>query len=327
MARALRFGVMRPRIFVDGSVGTTGLRIRELLAGRDDLELSALGEAARKDAEARREALRAADLAVLCLPDDAAREAAAWTDDAPVRLLDASTAHRVTEGWVYGLPELEPAQRDAIRGARRVSNPGCWPTAVLLLVRPLVDAGALAPDAPLAVHGLSGYSGGGKPLIERWEETARALLALRYEAPYALGARHKHVPEMMRWGRLAAEPQFVPAVGPFRCGMRVEVPLHAAHVRGDHDGKSIWETLHERYRGERFVRVAPLADAASLDERSFDPESCNDTNRIDLHVVPHASGHVLLVALLDNLGKGAAGAAVQNLNRMLGIDEARGLRA
>jgi N-acetyl-gamma-glutamyl-phosphate reductase len=227
---------------------------------------------------------------------------------------------------VYGLPELEPAQRDAIRRAPRVSNPGCWPTGVLLLVRPLVDAGALAGDAALAVHGISGYSGGGRTLIEKWEDPARGLIGLPYPAPYALGARHKHVPEMMRWGRLASEPQFLPAVGPFRCGMRVEVPLPGGLLRPGFDGKAVWEALHERYRGEPFVRLAPLADAAALHDRSFDPQACNDTNRVDLHVVPHASGHVLLVALLDNLGKGAAGAAVQNLNLMLGIEETRGLR-
>jgi N-acetyl-gamma-glutamyl-phosphate reductase len=318
---------MRPRIFIDGSAGTTGLRIRELLAARDDLEVVALTEAERKHPAARREALRAAELAVLCLPDDAAREAAGWAEGSAVRLLDPSTAHRTAEGWVFGLPELEPGQRDAIVRARRVSNPGCYATGFLLLVRPLVDAGAIAPDAPLTVHALSGYSGGGKSLIAKWEDPASGLVGLPFEAPYSLASRHKHIAEMVRWSRLESEPQFVPAVGPFRCGMRVEIPLHAATLRGGHDGKSIGEALHQRYRGEPFVRVAEIADAESLHDRSFDPQACNDTNRIDLHVVPHASGHVLLVALLDNLGKGAAGAAVQNLNLMLGLGETTGLRA
>lgn len=309
---------MPARIFIDGSVGTTGLRIRELLEARPDLDVSVLSEEARKDPAARRAALRAADLAILCLPDDAAREAAAWAEDTATRLIDASTAHRVADGWVYGLPELAPGQREAIAGAKRVSNPGCWPTGFLLLVRPLVGAGLLAPDAPLTVHGLSGYSGGGRPLIEKWEDPARGLLSLAYEAPYSLAARHKHVPEMLRWSGLASEPLFVPAVGPFRCGMRVELPLPAALLRGGADGKAVWEILHARYEGEPHVRVLPLADAASLDERSFDPQACNDTDRVDLHVVPHASGHVLAIAILDNLGKGAAGAAVQNLELMLG---------
>jgi N-acetyl-gamma-glutamyl-phosphate reductase len=309
---------MRARIFLDGSAGTTGLRIRELLAARADLDVQVLSEEARKDPAARRDALRAADLAILCLPDEAAREVAAWAEDAPVRLIDASTAHRVAEGWVYGLPELAPGQREAIAAAKRVSNPGCWPTGFLLLVRPLVDAGLLAPDAPLTVHGLSGYSGGGKPLIEKWEDPARGLLSLVYEAPYALAARHKHIAEMLRWSGLATEPQFVPAVGPFRCGMRVEIPLPAALLGATGaDGKAIHEALRVRYQGEPHVRVLPIADAAALDERSFDPQACNGTDRVDLHVVPHASGHVLLVAILDNLGKGAAGAAVQNLELML----------
>lgn len=310
---------MRPRIFLDGSVGTTGLRIRELLDRRQDVTIATLSETERKDTGARRAAVCAADVAVLCLPDDAARESAAWADDAAVRVLDASTAHRVADGWVYGLPELAPAQREAIRGAKRVSNPGCYPTAFLLLVRPLVDAGLLGPDAPLTVHALSGYSGGGKPMIGKWEDPAGRLLELPYEAPYSLGARHKHVPEMLRWSGLTTEPQFVPAVGPFRCGMRVELPLHAALLRTGADGKTVWEALHARYAGEPCVRVLPLADAAALDERSFDPRACNDTNRIDLHVVPSAAGHLLLVAVLDNLGKGAAGAAVQNLELMLGL--------
>jgi N-acetyl-gamma-glutamyl-phosphate reductase len=309
---------MRPRVFIDGSVGTTGLRIRELLAARSDLEVATLSEEARKDSAARRDALRAADFAILCLPDDAAREAATWAADAATRVIDASTAHRVAEGWVYGLPELAPGQREAIAAAKYVANPGCWPTGFLLLVRPLLDAGLVARDAPLTVHGLSGYSGGGRPLIEKWEDPARGLLSLPYEAPYSLAARHKHVPEMMRWSGLEREPMFVPAVGPFRCGMRIEIPLPAALLRPGADGKAVWEALRARYESEANVRVLPIADAATLDERSFDPQACNGTDRIDLHVVPHASGHVLLVAILDNLGKGAAGAAVQNLDLMLG---------
>lgn len=309
---------MRPRIFLDGSVGTTGLRIRELLANRADLDVAVLSDEARKDPAARRAALRAADVAILCLPDDAAREAAAWAEDAPTRVIDASTAHRVADGWVYGLPELAPGQREAIAAAKRVANPGCWPTGFLLLVRPLLDAGLVARDAPLTVHGLSGYSGGGKPLIEKWEDPARGLRSLVYEAPYSLAARHKHIPEMVRWSGLASEPHFVPAVGPFRCGMRVEIPLHAALLRAGADGKAVWDALAARYEGETDVRLLPLADPATLDERTFDPQAANDTNRVDLHVVPHPSGHVLLVAILDNLGKGAAGAAVANLELMLG---------
>jgi N-acetyl-gamma-glutamyl-phosphate reductase len=316
---------MRPRIFIDGHVGTTGLRIREWLADRTDLELVTLPEAERKEAPARRDAIRSADVAVLCLSDDLAREVAGW-ELGRARLLDASTAHRVADGWIYGMPELAPGQRAAIAAAPRVSNPGCYPTGVVLLLRPLVDASLVAPDAPIAIHALSGYSGGGKPLIEKWEDPASGLLSLTYEAPYALERVHKHLPEMQRGSGLAHEPVFVPAVGPFLCGMRIEIPLHAELLGRGVTAKAIWEALAARYAGEPFVRLAPYAEPVAIDDRSLDPMAANDTNRIDLHVLPHPSGHVLLVAILDNLGKGAAGTAIQNLNLMLGLDERQGLR-
>jgi len=315
----------KPQIFVDGQAGTTGLRIRELLNGREDLELLEIDPAARKDAAARAELLNRAALSILCLPDDAAREAVSLVTNPAARVIDASTAHRVADDWVYGLPELAPGQRAALASARRVSNPGCYPTCVLLLVRPLVDAGLLAADAPLVIHALSGYTGGGSAMIARWEDPAQHLLSLHYEAPYATERRHKHVPEMVRHGRLAHEPVFVPAVGPFRCGMRVELPLHAALLRPGASAAAVLEALRARYAGEHFVSVVTSGDA--LAERSLDPTACNDTNRAELHVLPHPSGHVLLVAILDNLGKGAAGAAVQSLNLMLGLPEGRGLRA
>jgi N-acetyl-gamma-glutamyl-phosphate reductase len=308
-------------------MGTTGLRIRDWLAGREDLVVVELDEARRKDAGARREALAGADVAVLCLPDAAAREAVALAEGTRARILDASSAHRVSPGWVFGLPELEPGQRAAIAGAARVSNTGCWSSAFLLLVRPLVDAGVIPRDAPLAVHGLSGYSGGGRELIAKWEDPERGLLTHVYEAPYALDRVHKHVPEMTRWSGLAREPQHIPAVGPFRCGMRVQVPLHAGLIAHGASGKTVWEALDARYRDERFVRVLPIREPLDSDEWSFDPRACNDTNRIELRVLPHPSGHVLLMAVLDNLGKGAAGVAIQNLNLMLGLPEARGLPA
>lgn len=316
---------MASRVYIDGHVGTTGLRIRQWLAGRRDLEVVTLADEERRDAGARRDALRDADVAVLCLPDDAAREAAAWAEGSAVRLVDASTAHRVTEGWVYGLPELVPGQRERVRGAARVTNPGCYATGFVLLVRPLRDAGLLAADAPLSVHALSGYTGGGRSMVERWEDPERGLLGLPYEAPYALDRIHKHVPEMTRYADLAREPQFVPSVGPFACGMRVQVPLHASLLPAGASGKALWETLAERYRGEPFVRVATLAEPLDSDERTFDPRACNDTNRVDLHVVAHPSGHALVVAILDNLGKGACGGAIQCLNAMLGLEETAGL--
>ncbi|MBK7949429.1 MAG: N-acetyl-gamma-glutamyl-phosphate reductase [Deltaproteobacteria bacterium] len=324
----------KPRIFIDGHVGTTGLRIREWLAPRGDLELLMLHDAERKSDAARQKAIAEADVTVLCLPDAAAEEAAAWAKQSGGRLIDASSAHRVAPGWVYGLPELAPGQREAIAHAQLVSNPGCYPTPFVALVRPLVDAGLLRRDAPLPVHGLSGYSGGGKSLIERWEEKDGGRIGLPYEAPYALERIHKHVPEMHRYSGLEHAPQFVPAVGPFACGMRVEVPVHASLLAPGTTGEAIWQVLADRYRGERFVEVAPLpgpgasasgAGPAPIDDFSLDPRALNDTNRMRLHVLPNPAGHVLLVGILDNLGKGACGAAIQSLNLMLGLDEGAGL--
>ncbi len=316
---------MRPKVYIDGHVGTTGLRIREWMAARADVELLTLPEAHRKDPAARRARIVAADLAVLCLPDDAAREAAGWASDGATRIIDASTAHRVAAGWVYGLPELAPGQRDAIRRAKLVANPGCYASAFILLVRPLVDAGVLAPVVPLTCHALSGYSGGGRAMIERWEDAKGGLRSLVYEAPYALDRVHKHIPEMRQYTGLQREPQFVPAVGPFRCGMRVQIPLHADLLQPG-GAQRVSELLDARYRDEPFVRVIPMAESLHAHERSFDPQTCNDTNRIELRVLPHPSGHVLLMARLDNLGKGAAGVAIQSLNLMLGFSETAGLR-
>lgn len=315
----------RPRVFIDGHVGTTGLRIRELLGARDDLEILQPDEANRKDVGVRRELLNEADLVVLCLPDDAAREAVSLIDNDTTRVVDASTAHRVADSWAYGLPEMSPSQRATIQESRRVSNPGCWPTPVILTIRPLVDAGLLAPSAPLSVHGLSGYTGGGRSLIEKWEDPSNRLVGLAHEAPYAMERRHKHAPEMKQYSGLALAPHFVPAVGPYRCGMRVEMSLHAATLGEGANGARIHEVLSARYADEPYVDVPAYREPLESDEFTFDPQSCNDTNRVELHVVTHPDGHVLVVGLLDNLGKGAAGAAVQNLNLMLGLEEGSGL--
>ena len=316
---------MLPKVFIDGHTGTTGLRIHQWMAAREDVELLTLPQDLRRNPEERRGQILESDVAILCLPDDAAVEVAEWVQESDTRLIDASTAHRVAAGWAYGLPELESGQRSAIGQAKYVSNPGCYPTGFILLVRPLIDAGLLAPDAPVSINALSGYSGGGNTLIEKWENPDSGLSGLPYEAPYALYQRHKHVPEMMRYGGVSAEPQFVPAVGPFRCGMRVQVPIHASLLAPGTTGETVWETLYERYLGEPFVQVAPRPEPGTLDERSFDPEACNGSNRIQLHVAAHPSGHILLVALLDNLGKGACGAAIQNLNLMLAFPEDAGL--
>jgi N-acetyl-gamma-glutamyl-phosphate reductase len=316
---------MPPKIYIDGQAGTTALRIRDWLAGRNDLEVVTLPEELRKEPEARKKALRDASVVLLCLPDDASKEAAAWLADSPVRILDASTAHRVADNWVYGLPELVSGQRERITKAQRVANPGCYASAVILLTRPLVDAGLIVPDTPLSIHALSGYSGGGRTLIERWEDPKRKLINLPHEAPYSIDKLHKHIPEIMRYGGLSAEPQFLPNVGPFRSGMRVEIMIPAKALPKRGAGKLIWEILSARYDKETFVRVEALTDAGEVDEFTFDPQVHNDTNLISLRVLPHQSGHILLVARLDNLGKGAAGVAIQNLNLMLGVSEEMGL--
>jgi len=320
----------KPRIFIDGHVGTTGLRIREWLAGRDDLELWTLEEAERKSEPARKKAIAEADLTVLCLPDEAAVEAGLWARKSGGRLIDASSSHRVAEGWVYGLPELASEQRDAIANAQLVSNPGCYPSAFIPLIRPLIDEGILRADAALAIHGLSGYSGGGKPLIERWEDPDQDRVGLAHEAPYSLARIHKHLPEMQRYTGLTLPPQFIPAVGPFACGMRVEVPVHSSLLQGGIEAEAVWQTLADRYAGQPFVEVADFLSVEQqasepLGDFSLDPQALNDTNRLRLHVLPNAAGHILLVGILDNLGKGASGVAIQSLNLMLGLGEETGL--
>ena len=316
---------MLPKVFIDGRTGTTGLRIYEWMAGRKDVELLTLPLELRRSPEDRRGQILQSDVAILCLPDAASEEVAEWVMETDTRLIDASTAHRVSEGWVYGLPELAPGQREAIRHAKYVSNPGCYPTGFVLLVRPLIDSGLLIRNTPISINALSGYSGGGSSMIAKWEDPETGLDGLPYEAPYSLDQRHKHIPEMVKYSDIGVEPQFVPAVGPFRCGMRVQVPLHASMLASGTTGESIWETLRDRYQCEEYVEVVPLPGSRTLDERSFNAQICNDSNRIQLHVAPHPSGHVLLVALLDNLGKGACGGAIQNLNLMLDFAESAGL--
>ena len=316
---------MKPKVFVDGQAGTTGLVIHGILSKRSDIEASFLSEALRKDESARQDAIADADLAILCLPDDAARQAAQWARSASTRVIDTSTAHRTADGWVYGLPEMDCEVRRQIREADRVSNPGCYPTAVILLLRPLIELGVVLPDAPFLIHALSGYSGGGKALIARWTDPDSELLSLPFSAPYALEREHKHVPEMKRFSRMASAPQFLPRVGPFYNGMRVEIPLHASWLEGaDSNADEVAGILRQIYASERFVEVRSSAGSSAI-ERELDPRGCNGTNRIKLLIYPNKLGHVLLVGILDNLAKGASGAAVQSMNIMLGFEEDAGL--
>lgn len=314
---------MKPKVYIDGHVGTTGLRIREWLAVRTDLNVVLLSQDERKSASARQRALSESDIAILCLPDEAAREVAQWTAHTHTRLIDASSAHRVATDWVYGLAEISPAQRDLIRGAHRVSNPGCYASAFVLLVRPLVDSGLLRAETLLTIHAVSGYSGGGRSMIERWENQASDLPQLPYEAPYAFDREHKHLPEMAHYSALGIAPYFLPAVGAFVTGMRVQVPIHACALNGV-SAQTIFEVLKERYRDDCFVTVGTL-EPGDCPETALDPRACNGTNRIELKVLSHPRGHVNLVAILDNLGKGACGMALQSLNLMLGFPEHTGL--
>jgi N-acetyl-gamma-glutamyl-phosphate reductase len=314
---------MTHTIFIDGEAGTTGLEIRERLEARADLELILLGER-RREVEARREALNAADAVILCLPDEAAKEAVAMIENPAVRVIDASTAYRVDPAWTYGFAEMaqnpgEMGQRERIAGATRVSNPGCYPTGFIGLIAPLVRAGLVPADWPVTVNAVSGYSGGGKAMIAEFEaETPTPFRA------YGLSLKHKHVPEMTRHTGLSRDVLFAPAVGNYRQGMLVEVPLHVSALPETPSIERIHGALAEAYDGQRFVEVAELETTEAV--TGLDPEGLNGTNRMRLHVFGDRSGgQARLVALLDNLGKGASGAAVQNLNLMVGLDEGLGL--
>ncbi len=313
---------MSTRVFVDGQEGTTGLRIHEYLALRSDIEVLRAVPELRKDGMERARLLNAADIAFLCLPDPAAREAAALVSNPDTCLIDASTAHRTAHDWVYGLPELATGQRDKLRASKRIANPGCHATGFILLVRPLVDAGLIPQSAALTASSITGYSGGGKKMIAEYEAGGdRRLLSPR---PYALGLAHKHLPEMTAHSRLETRPVFMPVVANFLKGLSVTVPLHLAEARRGATPEHLHAALAERYEGERFVRVMPLRDEATLDNGYFDVQTCNDSNRVELFVYGNDT-QVVLMARLDNLGKGASGAAVQCMNVHLGIDEGTGL--
>ena len=316
---------MKPRVFIDGDVGTTGLQIRARLEPRGDVELVRIPIEHRKDTARRAEMLNSCDAAILCLPDDAAREAAALVVNGDVVVIDASTAHRTHPGWVYGLPELDRQQRQAIRTAKRVSNPGCYPTGFVALVRPLVRAGLVPAGQPLTVHAISGYSGGGRSMIERVERPDEVDDPIRDAfRSYALHGEHKHVEEMRQYALLENRPLFVPSIARFRQGMLVHVPLQLWSLPAAPSVADVHATLAAAYAGEPFVEVVGLDACAPYDH--VEPEALNDSNRMRLFVFgSEKHGQALLVAQLDNLGKGASGAAVQNLNLVLGLPEGAGL--
>ncbi len=305
-------------VFIDGESGTSGLQIHARLRARSDLRLLTISPEQRKDLGARRALLNAADAVILCLPDEAARESVALIENPSTRVIDASTAHRTAPGWTYGFPEMAPGQTAAIAGARRVTNPGCYPTGFIALVRPLVDAGIVPASWPVSVSAVSGYSGGGRAMIAEFEDESSPDFTSTPFRPYALNGQHKHVPEMRLHAGLEHEPLFAPAVGRFRQGMVVEVPLPLHALPLAPHLSDIQDALETRYAGAGQVEVASMQDAQAT--RTLDPELMNGTDRMRLFVCgSDAAGHGRLVAVLDNLGKGAAGAAVRNLELMLGL--------
>ena len=319
-------------VYVDGQEGTTGLRIHEYLAQRSDIEVLRIDIEKRKDPKERARLLNQSDVAFLCLPDAAAQEAASWVTNPQTCLIDASTAHRTNPHWVFGIPELTPHHRQALRQSKRIANPGCHASAFILLLRPLIDAAMVPANLSVTATSLTGYSGGGKKMIEQYDvalaDPLGAGRALSSPRPYALGLAHKHIPEMMMHTGLKTKPLLMPIVGPFYKGLNLSVPLYLPNLARGATAQAIHDILAQRYAGEPFVRVMPLNDPATMESVFFDVQACNDSNHVDLFVFSNEetpSGQVLLMARLDNLGKGASGAAVQSMNIHLGLQETLGL--
>ena len=313
------------RIFIDGQAGTTGLLLNQYLSARTDIEILEIDEAERKNEQAKYDLISASDVVVLCLPDEAAKQTVRFAANTRARMLDASSAHRVADGWAYGLPELMPGQRAEISSARFVSNPGCYPTGFLLALRPLVQGGLLRADSDIVISALSGYTGGGRQMVADYEARLETHPAeLWHVRPYALDMNHKHLPEMHRYSGLDNAHMFLPYVAHFDRGMLVSVPLSARWFTRKATLATVYETLIEAYRDEPCINVHEPNDQTVLDKGKLEPMANNGTNRVDLFIYGN-DVQMVLIARLDNLGKGAAGAAVQNLNLMLGVNELSGI--
>lgn len=309
---------MKPKIFIDGEHGTTGLQIRTRLAGRTDLEVLSIPEEERRNKDLRADLLRSADIAILCLPDDASREAVILLEGHSTRIIDTSTAHRTHSNWVYGFAELEALQAQRIREARLVANPGCYPTGAISLIRPLRDAGLMNSDYPVTVNAVSGYTGGGKQMIAQMEDVNHPEHMKENNFLYGLTLKHKHLPEMQMYGKLDHAPIFAPSVGRFAQGMIVQVPVHLDLLKGKPTMEDVHNELKAHYSGQKIVRVVPLEESSAM--ARVDAEMLADTDGMNLFVFGSEGGkQINLVAVLDNLGKGASGAAVQNMNLMLGL--------
>lgn len=315
---------MTTSIFIDGAEGTTGLQIRARLEGRDDVSLLSLNDAERKDLQRRAAMLNTCDVAILCLPDDAAKESVAMIENPDVRVIDASTAHRTAEGWDYGFPEMDAGHAAVIASSKRVANTGCYAVTSVAMLRPLVEDGLLPADWPVSINAVSGYTGGGKKMIASFEDPADPNPIDTPFRVYGLGLAHKHVPEIQVWSGLKNPPIFVPSVGRFRQGMIVQVPLPLAQMPGAPKPADVHDILASHYEGRRFVTVADLVTGDS--SAILDPEALNGTNDLRLHVFAHKDrGQAVICGVLDNLGKGASGQAVQCLNLMMGAPEQAGL--
>ncbi len=315
---------MAYKVFVDGSEGTTGLQIHDRLEGRKDLEVLTIAQEKRKDPSERSRLMNEADLVFLCLPDAAAKESVSLINNDTTRIIDASTAHRTADGWAYGIPELSATHRTSIKQSRRVANPGCHATGFILPVYPLVLKGIISPDILLTTFSITGYSGGGKKLIERYEATVPLKSGLESPNMYALGLKHKHLPEMQKVCGLSHPPLFTPIVSSFYQGMTVAVPIHADFLGKKLSPADIRDFLADYYKGSRFVKVIPFDSDSFLDEGFLGATACNGTNDAEIFVFGNED-QLVLATRLDNLGKGASGAAIQNMNIMFGFDEAEGL--